>query len=109
MAVSTHPQPAAVLASFSVGALLDRRLVVGAARGNPTAGAVLGGGTRAHGLADEAVGAVVGRVFLDSVDLPGLVPGPVDPDLVLAGIAAGGVVLDLGEQAELVEAGWWRR
>ena len=46
----------------------------------------------------------VGGVGLDGVDLPRLLPGAVHPDLVLQRVAAGGVVLDLGEQAEAGQA-----
>jgi hypothetical protein len=55
------------------------------------------GGVGADGM--DARG--VGGVGLDGVDLPRLVAGPVHPHLVLQGVAAGGVVLDLGEQAEV--------
>ena len=47
----------------------------------------------------EPAGLVEGvGVALDGVDLPGLVAGAGDPDLVLDGVAAGGVLLGAGRQ-----------
>ena len=51
---------------------------------------------------DGALAEGVG-VGLDDVDLPGLAAGAVDPDLVLQGVAAGGVVLLEGGQARFLE------
>jgi hypothetical protein len=61
-----------------------------------TAWGCLDFGERCDASFDPAEGLGVG---FDGVDLPGFVSGAVYPHLVLAGVAAGGVVLDIGCQA----------
>ena len=67
----------------------------------------------AGGCAADGVGGLVEGVgvALDDVDLPGLVaPGPVtQEDLVLDGVAAGGILLGRGGQGPRRPGGRWRR
>ncbi|GAA4835944.1 hypothetical protein GCM10025787_14830 [Saccharopolyspora rosea] len=68
--------------------------------GNAVATALPGAALRPGLRGGRAEGLGVG---LDDVDLPGFAAGPVDPHLVLPGVAAGRVFLDLGKQAERLE------
>lgn len=62
-------------------------------------------GTAGIAAFESALAHLVG-VGLDDVDLPGLATGAVDPDLVLEGVAAGGVVLlKRGETCRLEAVG----
>ena len=70
----------------------------------------VGGAGAAHALGRSGDRDVVhdGGVGEHRVDLPRLGVGAVDPHLVLHGVAAGGVLLDIGERGPRPRDGRWR-